>query len=318
LVVGKGDVILRDIGPVLSLLNTGRCVLKEQIDMKKSKAQEALEAGPIEIKPIEMDVINVHVLGITPLIMHRKSIEEEFKLLVGKQQKNLAEIAQTLKHDPLDEYRQSMYLNRDRDEPTLVHFPAGAFSQTISTACKHMPGATQSQIASTVTVTSDQVNIYGVPCLGMDPARNSGINRSADIRSRPYFVEWCCSFDIEFMPDMIGAAAVMNLLNAGGKFVGIGDWRPGKGKGGTKGRFMVVPPNHPAILRIMKQGRVLQQRAYDNPTFFDERAQTLYARYVKDTKRREKTPKSSLDAAAVPKKRNGKARSIATRHGEAI
>ena len=73
------------------------------------------------------------------------------------------------------------------------------------------------------------------------PARNKGRGaNTAVMRSRPKFEHWGCSFVIDVDDDLIEKAHIEKWLEAGGRRVGYGDWRPGSPKGGNYGRFKVL------------------------------------------------------------------------------
>jgi hypothetical protein len=261
--------------------------LKKELRVKKKPANTT-----IEIDRIEMGRINVHILGTTPLIVHRYAAKAWHELLFPGEEKNKAALAVTLKHDPLEEFRQCCYLNRDRNEPTLLHYPAGAFSKAIASAALDIPGAKKAQILRLVSIASTQVNLYGVPQLGMDMVRSSNEQRSPDVRTRAYLPEWTCDLEIEFATSLLGAKQIVNLLAAAGVIVGLGDYRPQKG--GQYGKFMTVAPDDPAVLRIRKQARAAQEAALASPSFFSDDAAELFQWFNEEVKRREKIAASSL------------------------
>jgi hypothetical protein len=270
----------------------------------------------LEIKPITMSRARVHLLGTSPLIMHRFSSKSWRELLLPSPEKNKAEKAESLKHDPLTEYRECCYRNRDPNEPTAVHFPSGAFSKAVAAAALDVPGATKSQMLRLVSISTTQVNIYGVPMLGMDMVRNSDMARTPDVRTRAFFPEWCCAVDVEYVSTLINQTQIFNLIGAAGVIVGLGDYRPQKG--GQFGKFMAVAPDDPTLLRVMKQGRAIQEAALLNPSFFNEDSAELYGWFVDEVARREKVlPSSSQDGmpldqpgslaeANTKRRRNGK------------
>jgi hypothetical protein len=280
-------------------------------------AKTPTKTKTLEIQPIKMARARVYLLGTAPLIMHRFSAKAWRELLLPSPEKNKAEKAETLKHDPLNEFRDCCYRNRDPNEPTAVHFPAGAFSKALAAAALDVPGATKSQILRLVSITTTQVNIYGVPSLGMDMVRNSDMNRTPDVRTRSYFSEWCCSIDVEYVSTLINQTQIFNLIGAAGVIVGLGDYRPQKG--GQFGKFMCVPPDDANLLRIMKQGRAAQEAALANPSFFNEDSAELFGWFTEEVARREKVlPSASQDGSlleqpktlAAAKRKNGKAAQV--------
>lgn len=274
---------------------------------------KAPKSKTLEIKPISMARARTHLLGVSPLIMHRFSSKAWRELLAPSPEKNKAEKAESLKHDPLNEFRECCYRNRDASEPTAIHFPSGAFSKAIAAAALDVPGATKSQMLRLVNISTTQVNIYGQPQMGMDMVRNSDMARTPDVRTRAYFPDWCCVIDVEYVSTLISQVQIFNLIGAAGVIVGLGDYRPQKG--GQFGKFVCVPEDDPNIVRIMKQGRAVQEAALLSPSFYNEDSAELYGWFVEEVARREKKlPSAEQDGmpldqpkslAAAKRKRNG-------------
>jgi len=261
--------------------------------MAKSTKKTGDGNEKIEIAQIGMGRMKFHLLGTSPMIMHRFAAKAWQELLLPSAKKNAAAKAESLKHDPLQEFRECIYRNRDPERPTAVHFPSGAFSKAIAAAALDLPGASKAQILRLVSVTSVQVDIYGVPTLGMDMVRSSDMARTPDVRTRAYFAEWACAIDVEFVASLIGEAQITNLLAAAGIITGLGDYRPQKG--GNFGKFKVVMRDDPEFLRVLKQDRRAQEAAMADPSFYNEEAAELYGWFNDEVKRREKTLQSSLD-----------------------
>lgn len=60
------------------------------------------------------------------------------------------------------------------------------------------------------------------------------------IRTRPRFDSWSCTFSVSIDPTVIDPACILKWLQAAGKYIGIGDWRPGAPHGGSFGRFVAA------------------------------------------------------------------------------
>jgi hypothetical protein len=250
---------------------------------KKSKTTET----GLDIQPIHMGRAGMWLYGASPLIVHRYASKAWRELLMPSQKKNAAAKAVNLKHDPLQEFQECLYLNREASEPTLLHFPAGAFSKAMASAALDLPGASKSQILRLVNLSSIQVNLYGVPMLGMDMVRNSDMKRTPDVRTRAYLPEWAVYIEVEYVSSLIDQSQIFNLVGAAGLIVGIGDYRPQKG--GQYGKFINVPPDDPRLLAVLKQKRKAQEAAYRSPAFFSPDSQELYEWFTEEVARREKT-----------------------------
>ena len=72
---------------------------------------------------------------------------------------------------------------------------------------------------------------------------------------------------------------------AAGMTVGIGDWRPEKGKG-TFGQFAVVNDDDPELISILKQGREEQIKAMENPEPYDAETAEMLEWWTAEVKRR--------------------------------
>lgn len=66
------------------------------------------------------------------------------------------------------------------------------------------------------------------------------VGTSKVMRTRPIFNEWSASFAICMDSEVVDLPTVKQSLEAAGRLVGVGDWRPGAPKGGSYGRFTLV------------------------------------------------------------------------------
>jgi len=85
------------------------------------------------------------VLGTTPLIHNRMSQKVLQELLFPKGRKNAAEKAVTMKHNPMQEFRDSPYTIPDDKANTLISILPTAFKGTMMTAALDMPGVARTQ-----------------------------------------------------------------------------------------------------------------------------------------------------------------------------
>ena len=139
----------------------------------KKKTQDEGEQT-VQILQIKRGQIVCHVLGTTPLVMNRMPKKAREQLLLPPRRKNKAQLQQTLKHDPVAEFQDSVYRSRDENSPTLIHLPNGCFKKAIAQAAIDIPGATKAQIGRLVSVTDATVHLYGKPMLYMDVVRLAG------------------------------------------------------------------------------------------------------------------------------------------------
>jgi hypothetical protein len=259
----------------------------------------------IDVAEIDQEEIQFNILGTSPLLMHRYQQKAWQQLLFPSEAKNRAERAQTMKHVPVEEFRGALYRNRSDKEPSLIHLPPGAIHGALASAALDIPGAKKSQIERLTQVIGTQINLFGVPQLFMSMVRNSDMNRTPDVRTRPLFPEWACTVTIRYTQRIITERAVASLLGAAGMIVGIGDWRPQKG--GGYGCFQLVDDKDEDFKRIVKtQARDAQLKAFEKPECFDLDTEELLAWYESEVIRREtdrrpsaKARKDAVDAATA-------------------
>lgn len=270
--------------------------------MKAKKAEEQR----IEVMEISIARSNFCLLGRSPLIMHRMPEKAWHELLLPAPKKNAAERIMTLKHDPIAEFRSSVYRNRDADAPTRFHMPNGAFKKALASAAIDIPGATKSQIGR-LTDIEGEVFIYGLPLVHCAIVRQSGMTRTPDVRTRAAFRTWACRIKISYVANLIIERQVANLLNAAGTIIGIGDNRPEKGAD-SFGKWEVVDESDARFQSLLKSaGAKEQTKALDNPVAFDEETEELLAWFDSEIIRREKNLPSAASAREAQKRRtNGK------------
>jgi hypothetical protein len=280
---------------------------------KPNKTREVVEQLS-ELKRFERATVTFYLLGTAPLVMNRPSAKAKQQLLLPSRAKNNAEKQVILKHDPLAEFRDTMYRCREENAPTLFHFPAGAFKKALGSAALRTPGATKTEIGCLVQVLDQTVYIYGKPYLYMDWVRLEGMKRVPDIRTRAMFKLWAAKLSVQYIRTLTTERAIINLMSNAGDVTGIGDGRTEKGTF-NNGGWEVVGQGDPRWLDIVKNGgRKVQQAAYDKPEASDPDSEELWVWYENEIVRREasgqreggKASKASkADKRSPPRKNNG-------------
>jgi hypothetical protein len=261
-------------------------------------AKKAEKNAVLEIQNIEMRLATFYILGTSPMIMNRFSQKAWQELLFPAARRSRAELDQSLKHDPVAEFRGALYKNRDAKMPTLVHVPSGAFHGAIASAALDIPGAAKAKIERLTGIVDANINLYGVPYLFMAMVRNSDMNRTPDVRTRPVFPEWACKIQVSYVRTVLTERTIANLLGAAGSIVGIGDWR--RQKGGSYGAFEIVEEGNADWKRITRdQGRKAQQAAFDSPACHDLDSEELFSWFQAELLRRERDVPSA--PAKAPK-----------------
>lgn len=136
------------------------------------------------ISKVEQSRLTFYILGRSPLIFNRMSEKVRQELLLPSGRKTEATKATTLKHDPLQEYRDSPYRNLSPKAPTRLQLLGSMFKKAMMTAALDIPGAKKSQIGRLLYLVNDRIDLYGRPELFMSVTRSADINRTPDIRTR--------------------------------------------------------------------------------------------------------------------------------------
>jgi hypothetical protein len=190
-----------------------------------------------------------------------------------------------MKHDPIQEFRDSPYM-MPAGKPTALGILPTAFKRAIGTAALDMPGARKSQMMRLIEVPAEMTGIYGLPEVFMAITRSADINHTPDVRTRAILPEWCCELSIKYTKPMLREQTIANLLAAAGFQCGVGDWRQEKGSG-SYGAFKLVDANNPDFQRIKKtQGREAQLDALKNPVAHNDETNEMLAWFDVEIRRR--------------------------------
>jgi hypothetical protein len=240
-----------------------------------------------EILEVTQGSFECCLLGTSPMILNRMSEKAKHELLLPKGRKTAAEKATTLKHNPVDEYRASVYRITDPNAQTYLAHLSTAFKGALRTAALDMPGAKKSQIGRLTYVNGDYVGIFGIPKLFMSVTRSADINKTPDIRTRAIVPNWACRLKVTYVQPLIKAQAVANLLAAAGLTIGVGDWRPEKGAG-SYGQFRLVAQDDPDFLSVIESGgRAAQIAALETPECYDDESAEMLSWFDEEVARRQ-------------------------------
>jgi len=221
--------------------------------MQKKKT----ETTQIDIVKISFGVLHFNIVGTTPLIINRLAEKARHELLLPALKKNAAGRATTLKHDPIQEFRSSLYRTA-LEAAARLYLPGSGFASAIADVAVDIPGSSRAQVERLCKVPVQNIPIFGIPKLFMAVVRTLGMNKTPDIRTRGLLPEWACPVDVRYVKGLITERSVTNLFAAAGVIGGMGD---GRGKMGY-GQFRLAEANDKDFLRITKtQGRVPQDKA---------------------------------------------------------
>lgn len=255
-------------------------------------------AKSLIILPISEGQTSIAIVGTSPLIFNRLAHGRKELLFPSGGRKTAADRAGSLKHDPINEFRESVYRNHDGGA-TRLKFPCPAFKGAVMTAALDLPGTKRTEIGRLVWVDGTHVDIYGVPEMFMSAVRNSDINRTPDIRTRAICPRWACVISLHFVRPKLTGASIADLVAAAGIIAGIGDFRQEKGKG-SFGQFriagsarspaeMLKHAPDPEFRDVVRNGGVsAQDAALRHPRCYDADTAELFAWFEAEIKRRDR------------------------------
>lgn len=226
----------------------------------------------IMVLAVEHGICSMNLIGRTPLIFNRMSEKAKRQLLSPSPRRKAIERVEA-KHNPLQEYRDSVY--RRNDGPTLLYFPTTAFKAAMATASADIKGVAKAQINRLVYLPEDKQSIYGMPQLLMSVVRSADIQKTPDIRTRAILPAWGVRVTMAFVKPILNEEIVATLLANAGITVGIGDFRQEKGKG-SHGTFELVADNDPRWRQLQDEARAVQTAALETPQCYDDESADLF------------------------------------------
>lgn len=200
----------------------------------------------IELPKLDIRLMEVTVIGDSPLIVHAWS-EKAKKEMLDKQMKK-AKPAKEAKN-PQADFEASMYRLVDGG----YGFPSVAFKAAAVTAGTSVAGLTKIQARQAFHILGEDADIAGafegsksrvnlIRIGGDKPSMREDMVRvgmgTADLRYRPEFSEWHAKLLVRYNANVLSEGQILNLLNVAGFAVGVGEWRPEKD--GQYGMFHVA------------------------------------------------------------------------------
>jgi hypothetical protein len=247
--------------------------------------KESTSNPEIHIEPVKTGIVHVCIVGRSPLICNRMSEKAMRTLLLPGGKMNAAQKAVNLKHDPLKEFRDSVYTNPEQGS-TRIQGLNSFFKKGMMTAAVDIPHAKKAQIGRLVYLPEDRVDIYGVPKLMMSVTRSSDQNHTPDVRTRAILPRWAGRFPIHYRIPFFNDTTIVNLLASAGVTAGAGDWRIEKG--GSYGRYELVNDDDAEFLSLLEEGREAQDLALANPVAYNDETQSLLEWFAIELDRRGK------------------------------
>lgn len=212
-----------------------------------AKSTTKTEEVKVSIPAIAVETAVIHVVGDSPLIVHKWS-EKAKKMILDKQMKKAKTTAHDAK-DPVSDFIESLYwLEGEPEKHTEAAFmeaveggakfgfPAVAFKAS-AVAAAYRAGITKNLVTmnGAFHVLGEMVEIQGVPEPREDMVRIA--MGGTDIRYRGEFPTWEATFTVRYNKGVLSIEQLVNMFNLGGFACGVGEWRPEKG--GTFGMYHV-------------------------------------------------------------------------------
>jgi len=186
----------------------------------------------VEIKGIVIQVLDLMIVGDTPLITHAWSSKARQMMKDKQAGKATTRIKRTAENIE-QEYQESVYWLADGQ----AGFPAAAFKAATVGACRQYDIMPMTK-AKTVLFIEGQLDAQGnslIPINGVMQRREDMVRLEtgvADIRYRYQFWPWRATLRVRFNASVITPEQIVNLVNAGG-LGGVGEWRPSAPKSST-------------------------------------------------------------------------------------
>ena len=188
----------------------------------------------------DIQVFSVEIEGLCPLLLHSGDLCDPFNYYA----KELKKVS-SKRNKTEDDQRQMMRIEWDGglylDDKGRVAMPADNILALVQGGARKFKLG--KQVAPGVFTDKDNFAVdYDGPKdldkLFNDPRfvlrKRVKVGQASIMRTRPRFPKWSLKFDLEVVTDLINPEDLRRILDAAGRVVGLGDWRP------RYGRFIVT------------------------------------------------------------------------------
>jgi hypothetical protein len=198
-------------------------------DMAVAEAQAKTEKQVINVKPLNLRILEVIAVGTAPLMQLRFSAKAIGKMMATHEAGGQAKSKKNREaRDFDDDYLQAFHRFPNGDNG----LPAAAIRAACISACRTISfKMTLAKLSIfcladglDVVDGAPLVRVYGQPEKTILPVRNA--NGSADLRVRPMWRQWAATVRMRFDQDQFSAGDCFNLLARAGAQVGVGEGRP--------------------------------------------------------------------------------------------
>lgn len=210
----------------------------------------AKKSTVVEVPAIEIQTLELTLIGDSPLIVHRWS--DKARDMMRAAQSGKARQKKEPKV-PAHDFVESLYwlgekppLSSDPDaafdeagravQGARFGFPVVGFKACAVSGCRVADGIPMTLARNAFHIAGELAEIEGPPPVMREDMVRVG-RGTADIRYRGMFEEWRVTLRLALNKRAMTPEQVVNLFNLGGFGVGVGEWRPEKD--GSYGRFHV-------------------------------------------------------------------------------
>lgn len=227
-------------------------------------AQAKKEITGFDIPRLDIQLMEVTIIGDAPLIVHAWSQKAKLEML-NKQMKKAQGPKQA--KNPVEDFKASLYQTTDGG----YGFPSVAFKAAAVEAVTSVSGLTKVAARQAFHVLGEDVDRPGVfpgticrdnlvRVIGDKPRMREDMVRvgmgTADIRYRGEFWPWHAKLLVRYNKNALSEEQIINTINTAGFGVGIGEWRPQRD--GDKGVFHVATE---ADLKALEPSKAKVRRA---------------------------------------------------------
>lgn len=214
------------------------------------------ESASINIAPMKEIEVEFEIVGRTPLLVHAWS-EKARRIMIEKQTKANGGKAKHEPKVPVNDFINSLYwlteqpadgTNDDEawanyeaaiNNGAMFGFPAtgikdsiimGAYRAGLDIKTTELRGCISFINGAAEGSTESLARIIAEPpVMREDMVRLGGINNPADVRFRGEFAEWRIPLKMTYIANSkYSLEQILNCVNYGGVYCGIGEWRPEK------------------------------------------------------------------------------------------
>ena len=196
----------------------------KEIVMKENKRET------VEIQPIEIAQIAVTVVGDTPLLMGKMSMDV-VDAIENKKADKMTKKDKRMEEEKVDE-------KIHHTEDGNIGFPATAFAKGMIEVAPYIDGLDKKRVRGSIRVIGNVIPIdFKKQTTNIAVGRSAGMTKAPRKIIRPEFRDWSCKLQIRYNKNNISAEQIVNLLNWAGFQQGVGSWRPETG--GSYGQYHV-------------------------------------------------------------------------------